>query len=112
MSETRILIRLLRNWEFGSALSKLWNLGGGVNPTKPLSVRHWLLRYFLNHFEAVLVAFIFSAITSTFYTQNMMYYYYYYYYYYYLLFNAYDPFTLSKNILLTLSQLMLHICSV
>jgi hypothetical protein len=34
MSETRILIRLLRmnfprNWEFGSALSKLRNFGGG-----------------------------------------------------------------------------------
>jgi hypothetical protein len=37
MSETRILIRLLRiyfprNWEFGSALSKLLNFGGGFNP--------------------------------------------------------------------------------
>jgi hypothetical protein len=34
MSESRILIRLLRmyvlrNREFGSALSKLWNIGGG-----------------------------------------------------------------------------------
>jgi hypothetical protein len=44
MSETRILIRLLRmyfprNWEFGSALSKLWNFGGwGFEPpqTTPL----------------------------------------------------------------------------
>jgi hypothetical protein len=37
MSETRILISLLqmyfpRNWEFGSALSKLRNLGGGSTP--------------------------------------------------------------------------------
>jgi hypothetical protein len=37
MSETHILIGLLLmyfplNWEFGSALSKLWNFGGGVNP--------------------------------------------------------------------------------
>jgi hypothetical protein len=35
MSEPRILVRLLRmyfprNWEFGSALSKLWNFGVGV----------------------------------------------------------------------------------
>jgi hypothetical protein len=41
MSETRILIRLLwvyfpRNWEFGSALSKLRNFGsGGLNPPTP-----------------------------------------------------------------------------
>jgi hypothetical protein len=33
--ETHVLVRLLwmcypRNWEFGSALSKLWNFGGGV----------------------------------------------------------------------------------
>jgi hypothetical protein len=41
MSETRILVRLLRmyfprNWEFGSALSKLWNFGGGgVEPPNP-----------------------------------------------------------------------------
>jgi hypothetical protein len=42
MSETRILIRLLRvyfprNWEFGSVLSKLRNFGwGGLNtPTPP-----------------------------------------------------------------------------
>jgi hypothetical protein len=41
MSETRILISLLRmyfprNWEFGSALSKLRNLGeGGLNPPNP-----------------------------------------------------------------------------
>jgi hypothetical protein len=39
MGETHILIRLLwmyfpQNWEFGSALSKLWNFGGGLNPTK------------------------------------------------------------------------------
>jgi hypothetical protein len=47
MSETRILIRLLRmyfpqNWEFGSALSKLRNFGGGGvwNPNPP-SGRHW-----------------------------------------------------------------------
>jgi hypothetical protein len=48
MSETHVLIRLLwkyfpRNWEFGSALSKLWNFGwgGGVEPPKPLPlVRH------------------------------------------------------------------------
>jgi hypothetical protein len=39
MGETRILVRLLRmyfprNWEFGSALSKLRNLGlGGLNPS-------------------------------------------------------------------------------
>jgi hypothetical protein len=42
MSETRILIRLLRmyfpwNWEFGSALSKLRNLGGeSLNAPTPL----------------------------------------------------------------------------
>jgi hypothetical protein len=49
MSETRILIRLLRmyfprNWEFGSALSKLRNFvgGGGVNQSKPPSVSHCL----------------------------------------------------------------------
>jgi hypothetical protein len=30
-----------RNWEFGSALSKLRNFGGGVNPPNPSSVRHW-----------------------------------------------------------------------
>jgi hypothetical protein len=50
MSETRILIRLLwmyfpQNWEFGSALSKLWNFegGGGYEPPQtPLSVRHWV----------------------------------------------------------------------
>jgi hypothetical protein len=48
MSETRILIRLLRiyflrNWQFGSALSKLRNFGGegGLNPPTPPSVRHW-----------------------------------------------------------------------
>jgi hypothetical protein len=47
MSETRILSRLLRmyfsrNWEFGSALSKLRNLWGGcLNPQTPPSVRHW-----------------------------------------------------------------------
>jgi hypothetical protein len=42
MSETRILIRLLRmyfprNWEFGSALSKLCNFGAvrGVEPQPP-----------------------------------------------------------------------------
>jgi hypothetical protein len=41
MSETRILIRLLRmyfprNWEFGSALSKRRNFeGGGVDPPNP-----------------------------------------------------------------------------
>jgi hypothetical protein len=41
MSETRILVRLLRmyfprNWEFGSALSKLRNFGGGgLNPPNP-----------------------------------------------------------------------------
>jgi hypothetical protein len=46
MSETRILIKLLRmcyplNWEFGSALSKLRNVGvGGFEPPKSLSVRH------------------------------------------------------------------------
>jgi hypothetical protein len=43
MSETRILIRLLwiyfpRNWEFGSALSKILNFGGGEgeHPKRPL----------------------------------------------------------------------------
>jgi hypothetical protein len=40
MGETRILIRLLRmyfarNWEFGSALSKLRNFGGQLNPPPP-----------------------------------------------------------------------------
>jgi hypothetical protein len=40
MSETRILIRLLwlyfaRNWEFGSALSKLRNSGGGGDGEPP-----------------------------------------------------------------------------
>jgi hypothetical protein len=35
MNETHILIRLLQmyipqNWEFGSALAKLWNFRGGV----------------------------------------------------------------------------------
>jgi hypothetical protein len=47
MSETRILIRLFRmyfprNWEFGSALSKLRNFGeGGLNPpTLPSTVSH------------------------------------------------------------------------
>jgi hypothetical protein len=51
MSETRILIRLLRmyfpeNWEFCSALSKLRNFGGGGGgePTNPLSVRHWIMQ--------------------------------------------------------------------
>jgi hypothetical protein len=39
MNETRILIRLLRmyfpqNWEFGSALSKLRDIGGGFEPPK------------------------------------------------------------------------------
>jgi hypothetical protein len=37
MNETLIQIRLLWmyipwNWVFGSALSKLWNFGGGLNP--------------------------------------------------------------------------------
>jgi hypothetical protein len=41
MSETRILIRLLRkyfarNWEFSSGLSKLRNFGEGVEPPTPL----------------------------------------------------------------------------
>jgi hypothetical protein len=46
MSETRILIRLLRmyfprNWEFSSALTKLRNFGGrGLEPPKHPSVRH------------------------------------------------------------------------
>jgi hypothetical protein len=43
MNETHILIRLLRmyiprNWEFSSALAKLWNFGGwreGVEPPNP-----------------------------------------------------------------------------
>jgi hypothetical protein len=44
MSETSILIRLLRmyfaqNWEYGLALSKLRNFGCGFEP--PPSVRHW-----------------------------------------------------------------------
>ena len=44
MSESRILVRLLRmyfpwNWEFGSALSKLRNFGGGLNtPNPPLGM--------------------------------------------------------------------------
>jgi hypothetical protein len=47
MSETRMLIRLLRmyfprNWKFDSALSKLRNFGEGVNPPNP-SARHWSL---------------------------------------------------------------------
>jgi hypothetical protein len=46
MSETRIPIRLLRmyfprKWEFGSAMSKLWNFGR-VWILKPPSVRHWV----------------------------------------------------------------------
>ena len=45
MSEIRILVRLLRmyfpwNWEFGSALSKLRNFGGGLNTPNPPSVHH------------------------------------------------------------------------
>ena len=47
MSESRILVRLLRmyfpwNWEFGSALSKLRNFGGGFEHTNlpPPLVRH------------------------------------------------------------------------
>jgi hypothetical protein len=46
MSETRILIRLLlmyfpQNWEFGSALSKLQNFGGGgLTHTPSPKVRH------------------------------------------------------------------------
>jgi hypothetical protein len=41
MSESRILVRLLwmyfpRNWEFGSALSKLWNFGGFKHPNPTL----------------------------------------------------------------------------
>jgi hypothetical protein len=40
MNETHILIRLLRmyiqrNWEFSSALAKVRNFGGGLNPTNP-----------------------------------------------------------------------------
>ena len=44
MSESRILVRLLqmyfpRNWEFGSALSKLRNFGrGGLNTPNPPSL--------------------------------------------------------------------------
>jgi hypothetical protein len=43
MSETHIPIRLLRmyfprNWEFSSALSKLQNFGGGLNPNLPLGM--------------------------------------------------------------------------
>ena len=46
ISESRILVRLLRmyfprNWEFGSALSKLRNFGEGFEPPNPPSVRHW-----------------------------------------------------------------------
>jgi hypothetical protein len=55
MSETRILVRLLRryfprNWEFGSALSKLRNFGGGsCKPPprplrRPLIFRMWFCR--------------------------------------------------------------------
>jgi hypothetical protein len=44
MSETRILIRLRvyfsRNWEFGSALSKFLNFGGGGVERPAPSVRH------------------------------------------------------------------------
>jgi hypothetical protein len=29
-----------RTWEFGSALAKLRNFGGGLNPPNPPSVRH------------------------------------------------------------------------
>jgi hypothetical protein len=51
MSETRILIRLLRmcflrNWEFCSALSKLRNFGGNEHPKPPSpSVRHCTRQY-------------------------------------------------------------------
>jgi hypothetical protein len=60
MSETRILIRLLRmkfprNWEFGSALSKLRNFGG-VGPPKPPSVRHWHWCTFIQNFFNILKA--------------------------------------------------------
>jgi len=46
MSESRILVRLLRmyfprNWELDSALSKLRNFRGGSWTKLPPSVRHW-----------------------------------------------------------------------
>jgi hypothetical protein len=60
MSEIRILIRLLRvyfprNWEFGSALSKLRNFGGrGFEPPNgPLSVRHWPQIYLISCTERI-----------------------------------------------------------
>jgi hypothetical protein len=45
MNETHILIRLLQmyipqKWEFGSALAKLLNFGGGFEPHATPSVRH------------------------------------------------------------------------
>jgi hypothetical protein len=48
VSETRILIRLIRmyfprSWEFDSALSKLRNFGEGGGGLKSLSVRHWFM---------------------------------------------------------------------
>jgi hypothetical protein len=59
MSEPRILIRLLRmyiprNWEFGSALEKLRNFGGGegVEPqTSPPSVRPYVSESLFNRKE-------------------------------------------------------------
>jgi hypothetical protein len=58
MSETRILVKLLRmyfprNWEFGSALSKLWNFGGGGwTPQTTPSVHHWLQSSIANRLTA------------------------------------------------------------
>jgi hypothetical protein len=45
MNEAHILIRLLwmyipRNWEFGSALAKLRNFEGGLNPSTPSPLRY------------------------------------------------------------------------
>jgi hypothetical protein len=55
MNETRILIRLLqmyipRNWELGTALAKLRNFRGGLNPlSTPLSIRNTVSsRHFIN----------------------------------------------------------------
>jgi hypothetical protein len=64
MSETRILIRLLqmyfpRNWEFGSALSKLRNFGGFEPPQTPfgtpLVVTLHVFRSFEHNYTMLLV---------------------------------------------------------
>jgi hypothetical protein len=77
MSETRILIRLLRmyiprNWKFGQAFSKLRNFGGGLNPPNtPLGtpVHHpmWVIKpgnLILLGFDAELLGKRFPAFQS------------------------------------------------